>query len=175
MILIVGTQALGVVCECALIHRLVKRNIMPKKELIVLALALLIEVVRMFLVDVVVLKDYFNGVPYYVHRQPLLCDESDADAWLGADSLWYCPDHSARTDDTHYYLAYDPYVYVGGGGGGGCRAPRRSQPTNAADHDLVCLSTASLSSSPSFAPPTKPYPHQYNHHRGHHHPPQVLV
>ena len=84
---------------------------MPNKELIVLLVALLIEVLRMLLVDVVVLGSYFNGDEYYVYRAPDLCDADASDSWQGADQLWYCDDFSTRTAATEYYLATSPQAF----------------------------------------------------------------
>ena len=55
LVLIILTQVLGMACEISLIRRLMRRNLMPRKELLILGTALLIEVSRMLLVDIFVL------------------------------------------------------------------------------------------------------------------------
>jgi len=101
--LIVVTQFAGVATELFLICRLVKRQLMPKKEIVILALALLIEISRMCLVDLFMLQDYFGGREYGIYRMPVQCDS--AFGWTGADGINYCDDTSAYLSTTRYYVA----------------------------------------------------------------------
>eukprot|EP00931_Biecheleriopsis_adriatica_P073611 TRINITY_DN47861_c0_g1_i1.p1 TRINITY_DN47861_c0_g1~~TRINITY_DN47861_c0_g1_i1.p1 ORF type:complete len:633 (-),score=106.97 TRINITY_DN47861_c0_g1_i1:16-1878(-) len=102
-VLIVTTQVLGVCVEICLIQRLRRRQLMPRKELIVLVLALIIEITRMFMVDLFMLQEYFGGRSYSIFREPLSCAEGVG--WLGADAQWYCDDKSQHSLSTRYYVA----------------------------------------------------------------------
>ena len=48
-----------------------------RKELFILSIALLIEVTRMLLVDIFVLRDYFSGRSYSIFRAPRPCEGED--------------------------------------------------------------------------------------------------
>lgn len=104
-VLIVAIQCIGIVSEVLLIRRLFRRKLMPRKELVILCMALCTELVRMFLTDVFVMREYFGGRAYKIFRQPLPCTPSSTMSWQAADSHWYCPDLSPHTADTHYYVA----------------------------------------------------------------------
>ena len=52
-------------------------NETARKELFILSIALLIEVTRMLLVDIFVLRDYFSGRSYSIFRAPLPCENED--------------------------------------------------------------------------------------------------
>lgn len=74
--LIILTQVVGVGVELLLVHRLRRRDLLPKKDQIVIFTALGVEVVRMLLVDWVVLASYFAGQGWAVYRAPV--EVSDA-------------------------------------------------------------------------------------------------
>jgi hypothetical protein len=107
-VLIVVTQLAGIACEIGLINRV--RTILPRKEKAILGTALCIEMVRMLLIDVFVLQDYFGGESYQIFRAPEACDalaNNTSTPWLGADSMFHCEpaadDH--RGEDAQYYIA----------------------------------------------------------------------
>jgi len=104
-ILIVMTQILGMVSEITLIRRLVRRKLMPRKELVILLIAIGIELARMFLVDIFVMQEYFGGRSYQIFRQPTACTAGSWMSWRGADSQWYCPDLAPHGENTTYYIA----------------------------------------------------------------------
>jgi len=108
-ILIIATQCFGIFSEVGLIRRLMRRHLMPRKELIILGCALSIEIMRMFLVDVFVMREYFGGRSYSVFRVPVRCTDSsstfDVPSWEGVDSQWYCDDASPHSTSTMYYVA----------------------------------------------------------------------
>lgn len=107
--LIVTTQLIGITCEICLIRRV--RSILPTKEKVILGTALCIELLRMLLIDVFVLRDYFGGGAYQIFRAPASCGtlHSDNSSWLGADSQLHCnpaaaaaaaaPMHANHSDD----------------------------------------------------------------------------
>lgn len=105
--LIVIVQVSGCLYEMYLIYKLKRQNLLPGKELFVLILALLAEVIRMLLVDVFVLQQYFSGRTYSIIRRPIaaasgLCGGPE---WMGADGLMYCNDTAPYSSETEYYIA----------------------------------------------------------------------
>jgi hypothetical protein len=104
-VLIVGTQCLGILTEVILIRRLVRRKLMPRKELIILLLAMSIELARMFLVDIFVMQEYFGGRAYKIFREPQQCQPGSLLAWQGADAQWYCNSDTNPTSASRYYIA----------------------------------------------------------------------
>eukprot|EP00747_Dinoflagellata_sp_TGD_P180920 gnl/TRDRNA2_/TRDRNA2_34180_c1_seq1.p1 gnl/TRDRNA2_/TRDRNA2_34180_c1~~gnl/TRDRNA2_/TRDRNA2_34180_c1_seq1.p1 ORF type:complete len:466 (+),score=61.78 gnl/TRDRNA2_/TRDRNA2_34180_c1_seq1:136-1398(+) len=111
--LIVAVQLLGASLELALVWRLRRLDMLPTKELIVLLSALFIEFLRMFLVDVFVLQDYFGGREYSVFKAPVPCaglrSDDWAGHWTGADGVEYCRDTSAMA---RYYIASHREAYT---------------------------------------------------------------
>mmetsp|Transcript_127342 Transcript_127342/g.284013 ORF Transcript_127342/g.284013 Transcript_127342/m.284013 type:complete len:635 (-) Transcript_127342:19-1923(-) len=114
-ILIVTTQSAGIASELLLIRRLVRRKLMPRKELWILGCALFIEISRMFLVDIFVMQEYFGGRAYHIFRTPVpsplaQCNgnswaDYNVTAWQGDDSQWYCDDVTSHSRATTYYIA----------------------------------------------------------------------
>ena len=76
---------------------------MPRKELVILVIALVIEISRMLLVDIFVLWDYFSGRQYSVFRAPIPCSE---------DLTGLCSDLGEPTPDTRYFYATDADAYT---------------------------------------------------------------
>jgi len=104
--LIVATQVGGAVSEVVLIRKVQRQGRLPRRELFVLATALLIEVTRMLLVDVFLLQKYFDGAAYRVFRAPVRAPvRCSSSSWRGADGVDYCDDQSPRDDLTRYYIA----------------------------------------------------------------------
>lgn len=106
------TQFLGFFSKVLMIRRMLMRNLMPRKEFIVLVLALVIEILRVLFVDVFVLREYFGGRAYQIFREPLTCTSSSTaqamyglPSWQAADSRRYCNDVSPHTPETRYYIA----------------------------------------------------------------------
>ena len=73
MVLVLLTQALGASSEIFLIAFFLRRRLLSRGELAVVLAALLIEILRMLLVDVFVLDQYFFNEPYWVFRAPAPC------------------------------------------------------------------------------------------------------
>eukprot|EP00928_Gymnodinium_smaydae_P068235 TRINITY_DN5130_c0_g1_i4.p1 TRINITY_DN5130_c0_g1~~TRINITY_DN5130_c0_g1_i4.p1 ORF type:complete len:505 (-),score=56.13 TRINITY_DN5130_c0_g1_i4:297-1811(-) len=117
--LIVVTQLLGCAAEIFLIEKVRRRGLMPRKELVVLLIALFIEITRMLMVDVFVLKDYFGGFEgnhaYRIYRKPTFCDAAvNASSWLAADGSQYCnPSVSNELGPELYYIATSRGAYSG--------------------------------------------------------------
>jgi len=116
--LIILAQVAGTGCEISLIHLCRKHNMLQQRELFVLILALFIEVLRMVLVDIFLLQQYFLGLSYQIYRAPVHCStlpglSTDLEQMLdglnttfvGADGALYCEDVSFRSSDTEYYIA----------------------------------------------------------------------
>lgn len=77
---------------------------LPKKELFILLGALSIELLRMFLVDIFVLQEYFSGRSYGVFRVPIPCNGGNS-SWVGAQGVRYCDDPAPYGSATKYYIA----------------------------------------------------------------------
>lgn len=107
-VLIVLLQFAGAASELALIRRLRRRGVMPTKELMVLLIALSIEILRMLMVDIFVLQEYFNGSAYQIYRTPVSCSSFGADMedqWYGSDGNQYCGDTTPYHSGTRYFIA----------------------------------------------------------------------
>jgi len=102
--LIVMTQVAGLTSEFILIRRLMKRKLMPRKELIVLVIAISLEIVRISMVDIFIMNDYFGGRAYRIFRVPTSCSGHQSQ-WQGSDDRIYCDDVAPHTDATEYYVA----------------------------------------------------------------------
>ena len=112
-VLIVATQISGIVCEVGLIHRVY--SILPGREKFILLTALAIEIVRMLVIDVFVLQQYFSSGAYQIFRAPSHgpCEDAEFDfelaanatptaaaqewEWVGADGSTYCSMPQAPT------------------------------------------------------------------------------
>mmetsp|Transcript_53079 Transcript_53079/g.95170 ORF Transcript_53079/g.95170 Transcript_53079/m.95170 type:complete len:567 (+) Transcript_53079:78-1778(+) len=106
LMLVVLTQTTGVFVEVALIYRLKKRGLLPKKELVVLSCALVLEVSRMLLVDSVMLQQYFSGRSFHIFQVPAAGEECAGviGHWRGPDKQLYCR-RNASSEDSIYYIA----------------------------------------------------------------------
>mmetsp|Transcript_33030 Transcript_33030/g.60559 ORF Transcript_33030/g.60559 Transcript_33030/m.60559 type:complete len:647 (+) Transcript_33030:79-2019(+) len=108
LVLIILVQVAGGSSECGLIYWCRKRDLLQEKELVILALALIIEVLRMLLVDIFLLQHYFSGMSYKVYRAPVPCGPGllfGNNTFFGDDGVRYCVDASPPHEDTAYYIA----------------------------------------------------------------------
>jgi hypothetical protein len=138
-VLIIATQVSGIVCEIGLIHRVY--SILPSREKAILLTALAIEIVRMLVIDIFVLQQYFSSGVYKIFRAPFhgSCEDATFDyelagnetgahvqEWVGADGSTYCSGPRApavtnasildpstlRAADTEYYIANTQFDYT---------------------------------------------------------------
>jgi len=108
LVLIILVQVAGGSSECGLIYWCRKHDMLQQKEVVILALALILEVFRMLLVDVFLLQQYFSGMSYRVYRAPVECGAGfllGNETFIGQDGFQYCPDASPAHQDTDYYIA----------------------------------------------------------------------
>jgi hypothetical protein len=104
-VLIVCTQLCGATSAMFLIRRTRRLGFLARKELAIVAIALFIDIVRMFLVDIFVIQDLFSGGAYQIFREPIPCDPAARyDEFFGADGTVYCEDFSNITAATRYYI-----------------------------------------------------------------------
>ena len=100
-VIIIMAQVTGICCQLALMTRLFRRQLLSKRESIILLTALGIEITRMLAIDLFMLRDYFNGLSYQVYRVPtnntissgLPMNLSDALSPPSAPSLFGLPLH----------------------------------------------------------------------------------
>merc|ERR1719440_2418864 len=79
--LIISTQFCGLAAETFLIRRVKRLGLLPQKEFLVLAIAMTVELLRMMIVDVFVLQDFFGGAAYRVYREPAPWSSSCSNGW----------------------------------------------------------------------------------------------
>jgi hypothetical protein len=104
--LIAITQICGVSFNIFLIQRSWQRSMLPRKGLIVAIVVLFVAVVRVFVMDSLMLPNYFVDKTYQIFHQPDPC-ESDI-GWLGSNGVRYC-NQSVRP---MYYIATNQTAYT---------------------------------------------------------------
>lgn len=86
--LIIAVQVLGCAIEILLIRRLRRAGLLPNKEFIVIMLALTLEVARILLIDLVVLRDYGTVRSYSIFGSP----ETQDSYYVATRASAYSPD-----------------------------------------------------------------------------------